>query len=83
MLRRMPVIRCRPRCQAIEHLVAVDAAVVADGKLGWVGEVEAGLLAAEAVQQHHQRDKQSRHQADETIIMRQSAKAGAMLMTTP
>ena len=52
-----------PRGQAVEHLVAVDAAVVADGELGRVGEVDAGLLAAEAVQQHHHGDEQPRHQA--------------------
>ena len=36
--------------QAVEHLVAVDAAIMADGKLAGVGEVDAGLLAAQAVQ---------------------------------
>src|SRR3569832_2362078 len=40
------------RGQAIEDLMAVDAAIVADGELGWIHEVDAGLLAAEAVEQH-------------------------------
>jgi hypothetical protein len=69
--------------QFVEDLVAVDAAVVADGELARVAEVDAALLAAEAVQQHHQRGKQPRHQADEAIIMRQIAKAGAMLNADP
>jgi hypothetical protein len=56
---------------------------MADGKLGRVGEVDAGLLTTEAVQQHHQRDKQPRHQADEAVIMGQIAKATAMLMANP
>jgi hypothetical protein len=59
--------------------MAVDAAIVADGELGCVGEVDAGFLAAEAVQQHHQGGEQPRHQADEAIVVRQIAKAGAML----
>src|SRR3954454_7247411 len=69
--------------QAVEDLVAVDAAIVADSELGRVGEVDAGLLAVEAVQQHHQRGEQPRHQADEAILMRQVAKAGAMLAADP
>jgi len=56
---------------------------MADGELACVGEVEAGLLAAEAVQRHHQMDEQPRHQADEAVIMRQSATAGAMLAADP
>src|SRR3954453_19713237 len=36
--------------EVVEDLVAVDAAVVADGKLGCVGEVDAARLTAEAVQ---------------------------------
>jgi hypothetical protein len=71
------------RGQAVEDLVAVDPAIVADGELGWVGEVDAGLFAAEAVQQHHQRDEQPRHQADEAVIVRQIAKAAAMLIADP
>jgi hypothetical protein len=35
------------------------------------------------VQQHHQRDEQPRHQADKAVIVRQSAKAGAMLVADP
>ena len=69
--------------QAIEDLVAVDAAIVTDSEFACVGKVDAGLLAAEAVQQHHQRGEQPRHQADETVVMRQIAKAGAMLMADP
>src|SRR3954452_16833535 len=64
--------------EAVEDPVAVDAAIVADGALAWVGEVDAGLFAAEAVQQHHQGHKQPRHQADEAVIVRQIAKAGAL-----
>jgi hypothetical protein len=71
------------RGQAVEDLMAVDAAIVADGKLGCISEVDACLFAAQAVQQDHQWCEQARHQADETIIMRQIAKAGAMLMTDP
>ena len=67
------------RGQAVEHPMAVDAAVVADGELARVPEVDARLLAAEAVQQHHQGDEQARHQADEAVVMRQITKAGAML----
>lgn len=59
--------------------MAVDAAVVADGKFARVPEVDARLFAAEAVQQHHQGHEQPRHQADEAVIMGQIAKAGAML----
>ena len=69
--------------QAVEHLRAVDAAVVADGELARVPKVEARLFAAEAVQQHHQGDEQPRHQADKAIIMRQIANAGAMLNADP
>src|SRR3954449_8657262 len=65
--------------QAVEHLMAVDAAVVADGELARAPEVDARLLTAEAVQQHHQGDEQARHQADEAVVMRQITKAGAML----
>jgi hypothetical protein len=72
-----------PRGQAVEHLVTANATVVADGELGRVGEVDAGRLAAEAVQQHHQGCEQPRHQADEPIIVRQVAKAGAVLMADP
>jgi hypothetical protein len=72
-----------PRGQAVEHPMAVDAAIVADGELARIREVDAGLLAAEAVQQHHQGDEQPRHQADEAVIMRQVAKAGAILMADP
>ena len=60
--------------------MAVDAAVVADGKLGCVGEVETGLRADRAVQQPHQGHEQPRHQADEPVIVRQIGKAGTMLM---
>jgi hypothetical protein len=35
------------------------------------------------VQQHHQRCEQPRHQADEAVIVRQIAKAGAMLLADP
>ena len=42
-----------------------------------------GFFAAEAVQQHHQGHEQPRHQADEAVIMRQIAKAGAMLTADP
>jgi len=69
--------------QAVEDLVAVDAASVAEGELGRIGDTDAGLLAAEAAQQHHQRDEQPRHQADGAIIMRQVAKAGTMLLADP
>jgi hypothetical protein len=66
--------------QTVEDLMAVEAASVADGELGGIGEVEAGVLAAQTVQQHHQRCEQPRHQADETVIMRDVAKAGAILL---
>jgi len=69
--------------QSFEDFVTLDATVVTDGELGCVGKVDAGLLAAEAVQQHHQRCEQPRHQADETVVMRQIAKAGTMLMANP
>ena len=48
-----------------------------------IGEVDAARLAAEAVQQHHQRGEQPRHQADKTVIVRQIAKAGAILLADP
>jgi hypothetical protein len=35
------------------------------------------------VQQNHQRREQSRHQADEAVIMRQIAKAGTILLADP
>ncbi len=41
------------------------------------------MLAAEAVQPHHQGHEQPRHQADEAVIVRQIAKAGAMLNADP
>jgi hypothetical protein len=44
---------------------------------------ESPWLAAEAVQQDHQGDKQPRHQADEPVVMRQIAKAGTMLTADP
>jgi hypothetical protein len=71
------------RGQAVEHPMAVDAAIMADGELARVPEVDARLLAAEAVQQHHQGDEQARHQADEPVIMRQITKAGAILAADP
>src|SRR3954452_16171755 len=67
------------RGQAIEDLVTVDAAIVTDGELGCSHEVDAGLLAAEAVQQHREGDKQPGHQADEPVIVRQLVTAGAIL----
>ena len=42
-------------------------------------EVDAGLLAAEAVQQHREGNKQPGHQADEPVIVRQLVKTGAIL----
>ena len=48
-----PHARLAPPGQSVEGPVAVGAAVVADGELGRVGEVDAGLLAAHAVQQVH------------------------------
>jgi hypothetical protein len=71
------------RGQAVEHPMAVDAAIMADGELARVPEVDARLLAAEAVQQHHQGDEQARHPADEAVIMRQITKAGAILAADP
>jgi hypothetical protein len=70
-------------CQTVEHLMAVDAAIVTNGKLGCISEVEAGLLATQAMQQNHQRREQSRHQADEAVIMRKIAKAGTILLADP
>lgn len=63
--------------------MAVDAAIVANGELGRGGEVGVALLAAEAVQQHHQRDEQPRHETDKAIIVRQIAKTGAKLLADP
>jgi hypothetical protein len=71
------------RRQAVEHPVAVNATIVTDGELGRVGEVNSGRLTTEAVQQHHQGDEQPRHQADKAVIVRQIAKAGAMLLADP
>src|ERR1700760_1544628 len=51
--------------QAVEPPMSVDAAIVAGGELARIPEVDARLLAAEAVQQYHQRHEQPRHQADE------------------
>src|SRR4051794_20955453 len=69
--------------QAIEDLVTVDAAIVTDGKLGCISEVDTGLRAAQAMQQDHQRREQPRHQADETVVMGKLTKAGAMLLADP
>src|SRR3954469_12325592 len=71
------------RGQAIEDLMTVDAAIVTDGKLGWSSEVDAGLRAAQAMQQDHQRREQPRHQADETVVTGKLTKAGAMLLADP
>src|SRR4051812_33886266 len=40
-------------------------------------------LPAPAVQQDHQGCEQPRHQADETVVMRKIAKAGAILLADP
>jgi hypothetical protein len=56
---------------------------VADGALGRGGEVDAGRLATKAVQQDPQRDEQPRHPADEAIVVRQVAEAGAVLLADP
>ena len=69
--------------QSVEDLVAVDAAVMADGEQTGVYFADSTKLAAQAVQQHHQRREQTRHQADETVIMRQIAKAVAIMIPHP
>jgi hypothetical protein len=71
------------RRQAVEDLMAVDATIMTDGKLGCISEVDACLFAAQAVPQDHQWCEQARHQADETIRVRQIAEAGAMLLANP
>ena len=68
---------------AERFVVAVDAAIVTDGELTGIDEINAALLAAQAVQQDHQRRKQTRHQTDEAIIMRDIAKAGTILLADP
>ena len=65
--------------QAIEDLMAVDAAIVADGEIVKIHEVDAGLLAAEAVQQHHEGNKQPGIRLTKPVIVRQLVKAGAIL----
>ena len=66
--------------QAAEHPVSGDAAVVADGELGAVGEVDAGFLAAQGMDQEAERQEQPRHQRHEAGIARQLSEAIAVFV---
>ncbi len=60
--------------------VTADAAVMADGKFGRVGKIDAGRFKAQAVQQDRERREQARHQADKAVIMRRLSETVPILM---
>lgn len=61
--------------QALEDLVSVDASIVADGKLGAVGKIDACLFATKAVQQHTERHHQPWYETDKPTIAREACEA--------
>ncbi len=68
------------RRQPLEGAIAADARIGADGQFGAVGDVDAGLLARQAVDQDAKRCEQARHQCDETAIAWQISEAIAILL---
>ena len=55
--------------------VAIDAWIGANGQLGAVGDVNAGLFARQAVDQHAERRKEARHEGNEASVCGQIAEA--------